>query len=113
MPVYQYEVADRKGSVSRGTVEAAEQAELITRFRERGQIVLSRRPARCGGGGGLRAITAGQVVTNLRQSFKRLSSGVNLGIVLLFTGQLAAMLGGGLHLVRILTALAAESHHKG
>jgi len=26
MPVYQYEVADRKGSVSRGTAEAAEQA---------------------------------------------------------------------------------------
>jgi len=112
MPVYQYEVADRKGSVSRGTAEAAEQAELITRFRERGQIVLSLRPARSGGGGGIGAINAGQVVTNLRQSFKRLSSGVNLGTVLLFTGQLAAMLGGGLHLVRILTALAAESTHK-
>ena len=48
----------------------------------------------------------------MRESFKRLSSGVNLGTVLLFTGQLAAMLGGGLHLVRILTALAAESTHK-
>ena len=33
-------------------------------------------------------------------------------MLLLFTGQLAAMLGGGLHLVRILTALAAESSHK-
>jgi type IV pilus assembly protein PilC len=112
MPVYQYEVADRKGSVSRGTAEAAEQAELITRFRERGQIVLSLRPARSGGGGGIGTINAGQVVTNLRQSFKHLLSGVNLGTVLLFTGQLAAMLGGGLHLVRILTALAAESTHK-
>jgi type IV pilus assembly protein PilC len=112
MPVYQYEVADRKGSVSRGTAEAAEQAELITRFREQGQIVLSLQPARSGGGGGLGAINAGLLVTNLRQSFKRLSSGVNLGTVLLFTGQLAAMLGGGLHLVRILTALAAESPHK-
>ena len=112
MPVYQYEVADRKGSVSRGTAEAAEQAELITRFRERGQIVLSLRPARSGGGAGIGAINTGQLVTNLHQSFKRLSSGVNLGTVLLFTGQLAAMLGGGLHLVRILTALAAESTHK-
>jgi type IV pilus assembly protein PilC len=41
-----------------------------------------------------------------------MSGGVNLGTILLFTGQLAAMLGGGLHLVRILTALAAESTHK-
>ena len=37
MPVYQYEVADHRGSLSRGTAEAAEQSELITRFRERGQ----------------------------------------------------------------------------
>src|SRR6266699_1850505 len=111
MPVFQYEVADRKGSVSRGTAEATEQAELITRFRERGQIVLSLRPARSGavvGGGFSAAVLAG----NLRQSYKRMATGVNLGTVLLFTGQLAAMLGGGLHLVRILTALAAESTHK-
>src|SRR2546428_240481 len=111
MPVFQYEVADRKGWVSRGTAEATEQAELITRFRERGQIVLSLRPARSGavvGGGFSAAVLAG----NLRQSYKRMATGVNLGTVLLFTGQLAAMLGGGLHLVRILTALAAESTHK-
>ena len=54
----------------------------------------------------------GPVMAGFRESFKRMSSGVNLGTVLLFTGQLAAMLGGGLHLVRILTALAAESTHK-
>jgi type IV pilus assembly protein PilC len=114
MPVFQYEVADRKGSVSSGTAEAAEQAELITRFRERGQIVLSLRPARsdAGGGGALGGFNAGVLAGNLRQSFKRMATGVNLGTVLLFTGQLAAMLGGGLHLVRILTALAAESTHK-
>lgn len=113
MPVFQYEVADRKGSVSRGTAEAAEQAELITRFRERGQIVLSLRPARAArSGGGIGGFNAGTLAGNLRQSFKRMSTGVNLGTVLLFTGQLAAMLGGGLHLVRILTALAAESTHK-
>src|ERR1700694_1726390 len=112
MPVYQYEVADRKGSVSRGTAEATEQAELITRFRERGQIVLSLRPARAGASAGVGMFNTGQLASNLRQSFQRLSSGVNLGTILLFTGQLAAMLGGGLHLVRILTALAAESTHK-
>jgi type IV pilus assembly protein PilC len=110
MPVYQYEVADRRGSVSRGTAEAAEQAELITRFRDRGQIVLSLSPTT--GGFAARSADQSPVMAGFRESFKRMSSGVNLGTVLLFTGQLAAMLGGGLHLVRILTALAAESTHK-
>jgi type IV pilus assembly protein PilC len=110
MPVYQYEVADRRGSLSRGTAEAAEQAELITRFRERGQIVLSLSPTTAGAV--TKSADLGPVMAGFRESYKRMSSGVNLGTVLLFTGQLAAMLGGGLHLVRILTALAAESTHK-
>jgi type IV pilus assembly protein PilC len=96
--------------VSRGTAEAPEQADLIARFRERGQLVLSLRPAT--GGGTARSVDLGPVMAGFRQSYKRMSSGVNLGTILLFTGQLAAMLGGGLHLVRILTALAAESTHK-
>ena len=110
MPVYQYEVADRRGSLSRGTAEAAEQAELITRFRERGQIVLSLSPTT--GGSAARSADQSPVMAGFRESCKRMSGGVNLGTVLLFTGQLSAMLGGGLHLVRILTALAAESTHK-
>jgi type IV pilus assembly protein PilC len=40
VPVFVYEVADQRGSVSRGTAEAAEQQELIARLRERGQVVL-------------------------------------------------------------------------
>jgi len=110
MPVFVYEVADRRGAVSRGTAEAAEQAELITRFRERGDLVLSLRPA--AGAGRPRAGDLGPILEAFRQSYKRLSSGIKLNMLLLFTGQLAAMLGGGLHLVRILTALAAESSHK-
>ena len=110
MPVFVYEVADRRGAVSRGTAEAAEQAELITRFREGGDLVLSLRPA--AGAGRPRAGDLGPVLEAFRQSYKRLSSGIKLNMLLLFTGQLAAMLGGGLHLVRILTALAAESSHK-
>ena len=110
MPVFQYEIADRKGAVSRGTAEASEQAELITRFRERGQVVLSLSPTPGGSGG--RSADLSPIMAGFRESYKRMSSGVNLGTVLLFTGQLAAMLGGGLHLVRILTALAAESTHK-
>jgi type IV pilus assembly protein PilC len=37
---------------------------------------------------------------------------VGLSVLVLLTGQLAAMLGGGLHLVRILTSLAAETANK-
>src|SRR5713226_6993346 len=111
MPVFQYEIADRKGAVSRGTAEAVEQAELINRFRERGQVVLSLRET-AGGRAAISGIGRESVGEAFRQSFKRMSSGVSLSIILLFTGQLAAMLGGGLHLVRILTALAAESTHK-
>jgi type IV pilus assembly protein PilC len=96
--------------VSRGTAEAAEQAELITRFRDLGQIVLSLSPTTAGAVA--KSADLGPVMAGFRESYKRISSGVNLGTVLLFTGQLAAMLGGGLHLVRILTALAAESTHK-
>ena len=40
------------------------------------------------------------------------SSGVNLSTLLLFTGQLSAMLAGGLHLARILSSLAAETTNK-
>src|SRR6266566_5453793 len=111
MPVFQYEIADRKGAVSRGTAEATEQAELINRFRERGQVVLSLRET-AGARAAVDGIGMQSVAEGFRESFKRMSSGVSLSIILLFTGQLAAMLGGGLHLVRILTALAAESTHK-
>jgi len=109
VPIFVYEVADQCGSVSRGTAEAAEQQELTARLRERGQVVLSLRPSE---GAPAWPADLHPVLAGVRESFKRLSSGVNLGTVLLFTGQLAAMLGGGLHLVRILTALAAESTHK-
>src|SRR3989442_4282595 len=111
MPVCQYEIADRKGAVSRGTAEAPEQAELINRFRERGQVVLSLRET-AGARAAMSGIGMESVAEGFRQSFNRMSSGVSLSIILLFTGQLAAMLGVGLHLVRILTALAAESTHK-
>src|SRR6266851_2171350 len=111
MPVFQYEIADRKGAVSRVTAEATEQAELINRFRERGQVVLALRET-AGARAAVDGIGMQSVAEGFRESFKRMSSGVSLSIILLFTGQLAAMLGGGLHLVRILTALAAESTHK-
>lgn len=110
MPVFEYEVADSTGVLSRGRAEAVDSGAVIGRLREQGRWVLSIQPvagAALGRGRGLAAVIEG-----VRRAFQRVSSGVKLATLLLFTGQLAAMLGGGLHLARILTSLAAETPNK-
>lgn len=108
MPVFEYEVADRAGALSRGRAQAENAGDLILRFREQGRLVVAIRPA--GGDGAVLVGAAAPALTeSIRQTLQRLSSGVGLGTLVLFTGQLAAMLGGGLHLVRILTSLAGET----
>jgi type IV pilus assembly protein PilC len=110
MPVFEYEVADRRGALMRGRAEAASQGDLILRFRERGQVVVGLRQTGPGQlAGALDVSPVGEVV---KLSFRRMSSGVTISTLVLFTGQLAAMLGGGLHLVRILSALAADAANK-
>ncbi len=110
MPVFEYEAADRAGALSRGRAEAEDQGALIVRLREQGRLVLSVRPAGKSlltEGAGIRAIGEG-----LQRGVRRLTQGVSLTILLLFTGQLSAMLAGGLHLARILSSLAAETANK-
>jgi type IV pilus assembly protein PilC len=111
MATFEYEVADRAGALSRGRAEADNASDLILRFREQGRVVLAIRPARATSDF-LAGLSVGPISDAFRQTVKRLSSGVNLSTLVLFTGQLAAMLGGGLHLVRILTALATETTNK-
>jgi type IV pilus assembly protein PilC len=108
MPVFEYEVADRAGALSRGRAQAENAGDLILRFREQGRLVVAIRPA-AGDGAVLVGAAAPALTESIRQTLLRLSSGVGLGTLVLFTGQLAAMLGGGLHLVRILTSLAGET----
>lgn len=110
MPVFDYEVSDRRGVLSRGRAEAASQGDLILRFRERGQVVVGLRQAAAGQLGG--ALEVGPLTEAVKQSYRRLTSGVGVATLVLFTGQLAAMLAGGLHLVRVLHALAADSANK-
>ena len=110
MPLFEYEVADSAGALSRGRAQAEDAGDLILRFREQGRLVLSIRPTSGDGAFGRAASAA--LGDTFRITMRRMSSGVGLATIVLFTGQLAAMLGGGLHLVRILTALAAESTHK-
>ena len=109
MPIFKYEVVDRTGAVDRGRVEATDPGDLIRRFRAEGRIVLSVQPAR---DGFLSGFNLAPLRDALKESAKRFSGGVRLGTLILFSGQLAAMLAGGLHLVRILSTLARESTNK-
>ena len=110
MPVFEYEVADRRGALTRGRAEAPNQGDLILRLRERGQLVVALRQAAPGALAG--ALEVGPLTEAVKQSYRRLSSGVSINTLVLFTGQLSAMLAGGLHLVRVLTALAADTTNK-
>src|SRR5213594_2757557 len=101
MPVFEYEVVDRSGAIGRGSQQAEDPAELMQRLRDRGQLVVSLRAADGPGAAPLRQV--------LKRSFGRVRGRVRLATLVLFTGQLAAMLEAGLHLVRILTALGRES----
>ena len=108
MPVFEYEVADPRGVLSRGRAEAESQGALILRFREQGRLVVGVRTVeRAGRGEGLATLAEG-----LKTSLPQVARGVSLETLLLFTGQLAAMLAGGLHLARILSALASETTNK-
>src|SRR5215831_16145609 len=109
MPVFEYEVADRRGVLSRGRIEAANQGDLIVRLRERGQVVVGVRQTSGPLGGALEITPLSEAI---KRSYQRLSSGVGVTALVLFTGQLAAMLAGGLHLVRVLSALAADTTNK-
>ncbi len=101
MPVFEYEAADRSGTIGRGKQQAEDQAELMQRLRDRGQLVVSLRAADAHRAAPLRQV--------LQRAFRRVTGRVRLATLVLFTGQLAAMLEAGLHLARILTALARES----
>src|SRR5438034_10949317 len=101
MPIFEYEIVDSAGAIGRGRQQAEDSAELLQQFRNRGQLVVSLRAADA-----LRAAPLRQV---LQQSFRRARGRVRLNTLVIFTGQLAAMLEAGLHLVRILTALGRES----
>ena len=48
MPVFEYEVADRAGALSRGRAQAENAGDLILRFREQGRLVVAIRPAASG-----------------------------------------------------------------
>lgn len=108
MPVFEYEVADPRGVLSRGRAEADTPGALILRFREQGRLVVDLKPV----GRSASADALAPLAEGVRGALRQLVSGVSLTTLLMFTGQLTAMLAGGLHLARILTSLAAETTNK-
>src|SRR4029453_13245051 len=76
MPVFEYEVADRAGALSRGRAQAENAGDLIVRFREQGRLVVAIRPAAADGA--LGAASSLALGGSLRTTLLRLSSGVGL-----------------------------------
>src|SRR3989449_4780259 len=87
MPVFEYEVVDRSGAIGRGRQQAEDQAELMQRLRDRGQLVVSLRAAD--------APRAAPLRQALQHSFRRVTGRVRLATLVLFTGQLGAWRIGG------------------
>src|SRR5712691_866339 len=110
MAVFEYEVLDLEGKITTGEREAtAAQALQTDLLQERLFVVHARRTRSLptltwsrGGGGSFR-------ITALTDALARLTQRVKVTDLVLFTGQLAAMIDAGLHLLRSLSALAEET----
>jgi len=110
MPVFTYEVMERGGMIRTGEREATAAEALQTNLTREGLFVIDIRRkgglAWLGGGGGSGHSQA------LHDALARLTARVKITDLVLFTGQLAAMIEAGLHLLRSLTALAEETLNK-
>lgn len=116
MPAFEYEAIDRDGRVRTGVSEAAAEGPVRSNLTRQGLFVLTVR--RAGGG------TAGITVPTLsmatgrpllavwKQALERIIYRVKITEMVLFTGQLSAMVESGLQLLRALRALAAETVSK-
>jgi type IV pilus assembly protein PilC len=110
MPVFEYEVLDRSGTIQTGEREATAAEALRTNLAREGLFVVNIRRkgglAWLGGGNGTARLQA------LNDAMARLTARVKITDLVLFTGQLAAMIEAGLHLLRSLTALGEETLNK-
>jgi len=110
MAVFEYEVLDRDGKIRKGQREAGTENMMQASLAREGLFVINVRRA----GGGIGTIALPDVVAKasgrkgLADAFARLFYHVKTAELVLFTGQLAAMIGAGVQLLRGLTALATE-----
>jgi len=107
MALFEYEVIDRDGAMQTGKREAAAVEALRTNLLQEGLFVINIRRrggfAWSGGGGG------SSLSQSMADALASLTRRVKVTDLVLFTGQLAAMVEAGLHLLRSLTALAEET----
>lgn len=114
MPVFEYEVIDRYGRISKGQQEGVAAVSVRTNLAREGLFVIT--ISRTGGGRVTRALLGGggrsPLVQAWRDALTRLMWRVKITDLVLFTSQLAAMLGAGLHLLRGLVAVSEDIHVK-
>lgn len=91
MPLFHYKALDAHGEMLEGQMEAASEAEVATRLQEQGHLPVQARPAGQGGGQSLKSLLRGGAFDGER--------------LVLFTQQLATLLGAGQPLDRALTIL--------
>ena len=114
MPTFDYEVIDRDLQLRNGQAEALGDGPLRDSLRQQGLFVLNIR--RSHGGSASIALSRVQGKNPLglvwAEMLKRVIYRVNIAELVLFTGQLAAMIESGLHLLKSLKALAGETVNK-
>ncbi|MDW7651435.1 MAG: type II secretion system F family protein [Bacillota bacterium] len=93
MPLYAYQVIDKRGALSSGKLEADNEAAATTRLKRMGYTPLSLSEAQ---------------VSAFKQAFS-IRRKVSLGELSLFSRQLAAMLSAGIPLTRCLFALGEQA----
>jgi type IV pilus assembly protein PilC len=114
MAVFEYEVIERGGEIKKGEREAVTAEALQTNLAREGLFVIDIRRTRKG----LVALARprGEGGAPLKKTWtdalQGLTQRVKVTDLVLFTGQLAAMIDAGLHLLRSLTALAEETRIK-
>jgi len=114
LPTFEYEVIDRELTKKNGQAEALGEMPLRDSLRQQGFFVLNVR--RANGGTASVIFPRAQVKSPTRMTYaetlKRLFYRVKITDLVLFSGQLAAMVESGLHLLRCLKALAGETVNK-
>ncbi len=93
MPIFSYKASTRKGELLEGAIEAADERAAIDRLKNSGIIPISIR-------------------TSEKPKRRRISLSSSKDDLLIFTGELSALLGAGLPLDRSLTVLAEISESK-
>src|SRR5262249_10877876 len=105
MPIFEYAVMDRQGKIETGQKEATATAAVLAELDGEGRFVIDvRRRGSLTGLAGLRGGGGSARRQSLSDAVAGLTARVKITDLVLFTGQLAAMVEAGLHLLRSLTA---------